>query len=71
VGGEADCQGAKNIALPDVPSEALSFAHSSGQGIPSSQEDVAELAGAVFLDEQARYRLLKLRVSTTHNPTGK
>jgi len=71
VGGEADCQGAKNIALPDVPSEALSFAHSSGQGIPSSKEDVAKLAGAVLLDKQARYRLLKLRIRTTRNPTWK
>jgi len=57
--------------MPYFASQAFSLPHSPSQPVPSSQQNVAELSGAVLLEEQGHYRLLDFVISTPQNPTGK
>ena len=49
----------------------FSFSHSASKAIPRSKQDISELAGAVLFGDQAHYRVLKLPINVTQNPTRK
>lgn len=51
------------------PSQTLSFSHSPDQAVPSSEQNVAELAGAALLGNQANDRVLQLSIKIVQDPT--